>query len=162
MVVWLSPYSSTWFDHCTLSSFPGLPQHIVSNKGVQFTFRLWLALCGLLEVKLDFSAYHPQINGQVEHIDQILENYLHHFASSQISKWIGPLQWAKSLLQQIFQRIQWILLIFYCLWATFLSSTSLCISLRSTSCQQHGSGSLPCLARHEIIALQSYLSLIHC
>lgn len=48
----------------------GLPLHIVSDGGVLFMYKFWWALCGLMQIKLDVSsAYHPQINEQVERVN---------------------------------------------------------------------------------------------
>ncbi|XP_056408241.1 uncharacterized protein LOC130308661 [Hyla sarda] len=74
----------------------GLPKHIVSDRGVQFVSKFWRALCGQLGVKLDFSSsHHPQSNGQVERVNQILGDYLRHFVSSRHNDWSDLLPWAE-------------------------------------------------------------------
>ena len=74
----------------------GLPSHIVSDRGVQFVSKFWRALCGRLKIKLDFSSsYHPQTNGQVERVNQILGDYLRHFVSSRQDDWVDLLPWAE-------------------------------------------------------------------
>ncbi|XP_056402575.1 zinc finger protein 850-like [Hyla sarda] len=74
----------------------GLPTHIVSDRGVQFISKFWRALCSRLQVKLDFSsAYHPQSNGQVERVNQVLGDYLRYFVSARQDDWTDLLPWAE-------------------------------------------------------------------
>ena len=48
------------------------------DEGAQFTAQFLRQLMGLLEVQLRLSTlYHPQSNGQMEQVNQILEQYLH-------------------------------------------------------------------------------------
>jgi hypothetical protein len=53
----------------------GVPKKIVSDKGTQFTSKFWERLHETLVTQLRFcSAYHPQIDGQTERVNQILED----------------------------------------------------------------------------------------
>jgi hypothetical protein len=55
----------------------GVPKSIVSDRGTQFTSRLWGKLHESMDTKLNFSsAYHPQTDSQTERTDQILEDML--------------------------------------------------------------------------------------
>jgi IS30 family transposase len=55
----------------------GVPKSIVSDRGTQFTSRFWEKLHESMDMKLHFSsAYHPQIDGQTERTNQILEDML--------------------------------------------------------------------------------------
>jgi hypothetical protein len=55
----------------------GLPNDIVLDKETQFTFNFWRGLFQLLGVKSNlFTAYHPQTDGHIERVNQILEQYL--------------------------------------------------------------------------------------
>jgi transposase InsO family protein len=55
----------------------GVPKKIVSNIGTQFTSHFWQQLHEALGTHLKFSsAYHPQIDGQTERTNQILQNML--------------------------------------------------------------------------------------
>jgi hypothetical protein len=55
----------------------GVPKKIVSDRGSQFTSKFWERLHKSMDTKLNFSsAYHPQIDGQTERTNQILEDML--------------------------------------------------------------------------------------
>jgi transposase InsO family protein len=55
----------------------GVPKKIVSTRGTQFTSRFWERLHETLNTELRFSStYHPQIDGQTERVNQILEDML--------------------------------------------------------------------------------------
>ena len=55
----------------------GLPKAIVSNRDVKFTSNFWKGLFADLGTKLNFSiAYHPQTDGQIERVNQVLEDML--------------------------------------------------------------------------------------
>jgi transposase InsO family protein len=60
----------------------GTPRVVVSDRGPQFIAGFTRELYKLLGIKLAMStAYHPQTNGQTEHVNQVLEGYLHTFTS---------------------------------------------------------------------------------
>jgi hypothetical protein len=55
----------------------GVPKKIVSDRGTQFSSMFWERLHETLDTQLHFSsAYHPQIDGQTERVNQILEDML--------------------------------------------------------------------------------------
>jgi transposase InsO family protein len=55
----------------------GVPKKIVSDRGTQFTLRFWKRLHEALDTQLCFSsAFHPQTDGQIERVNQILEDML--------------------------------------------------------------------------------------
>jgi transposase InsO family protein len=55
----------------------GVPKTIISDRGAQFIAHFWEQLQHSLGTKLiRSSAYHPQIDGQMERINQILEDML--------------------------------------------------------------------------------------
>jgi transposase InsO family protein len=55
----------------------GLPWTIVSDRGAQFVARFWEQLQESLGTKLiRSSAYHPQTDGQIKRVNQILEDML--------------------------------------------------------------------------------------
>jgi hypothetical protein len=66
----------------------GMPKEIVSDKDMKFTSNFWKSLMAGLEIKLLFStAYHPQTNGQIERVNQILEDMLRMHVMHQPKKW---------------------------------------------------------------------------
>jgi transposase InsO family protein len=55
----------------------GVPKMIISDHGAQFIARFWEQLHHALGTKLiRSSAYHPQTDGQIERVNQILEDML--------------------------------------------------------------------------------------
>jgi transposase InsO family protein len=55
----------------------GMPREIVSNRDTKFTSRFWKSLIAGFETKLLFiTTYHPQIDGNIERVNQILEDML--------------------------------------------------------------------------------------
>jgi hypothetical protein len=66
----------------------GVSKNIVSNWGTQFTTKFWERLHETLDTQLRFSsAYHPQMDGQIEGVNQILENLLKSCALQYIRSW---------------------------------------------------------------------------
>jgi transposase InsO family protein len=64
----------------------GTPRVVISDRGPQHE------LYKLLGITLALStAYHPQTDGQTEHINQVLEGYLRTFISRQQDDWDGLL-----------------------------------------------------------------------
>jgi len=58
----------------------GLPESIISDRGVQFAVGMMKKLNNLLEIQTKLStAYHPQTDRQTERINQELEQYLRVF-----------------------------------------------------------------------------------
>jgi hypothetical protein len=66
----------------------GTPRVVVSNRGPQFIAAFTCELYKLLGIKLAMStAYHPQTDGQTEHVNQVLQGYLHIFTSRRQDDW---------------------------------------------------------------------------
>ena len=66
----------------------GLPKAIVSDRDVKFTSNFWKGLFADLGTKLKFStAYHPQIDGKTERVNQVLEDVLHMYMMDKPTKW---------------------------------------------------------------------------
>jgi hypothetical protein len=66
----------------------GTPRVVVSDRGPQFVAAFTRELYKHLGIKLAMSAaYHPQTDGQMEHVNQVLEGYLRTFTSRQQDDW---------------------------------------------------------------------------
>lgn len=66
----------------------GLPSAIVSDRGKQFVKGVWAHLCRLLKVKQRLStAYHPETDGSTERMNQVIEEYIRHFATYNQDNW---------------------------------------------------------------------------
>jgi hypothetical protein len=66
----------------------GLPQAVLSDQGSQFIAEFTCELYRLLGIKLVIStAYHPQTDGQTEHVNQELKGYLQIFTSQRQDDW---------------------------------------------------------------------------
>jgi len=60
----------------------GLPKCVVSNCGPQFVASFTKELYRLLGIRLSSStAWHPQMNGQTERVNQELDQFLHLFVN---------------------------------------------------------------------------------
>jgi transposase InsO family protein len=60
-----------------IPSLHGVPKTIVLDRGPQFVSKFWEELHKSLGTKLLHSlAYHPQTSGQIERVNQILEDML--------------------------------------------------------------------------------------
>ncbi len=70
----------------------GIPSHITSDRGPQFTSQLWTAVAQLLGTKLHHTtAYHPQSNGLVERFHRHLKSALRARLSG--PSWTQELPW---------------------------------------------------------------------
>ena len=66
----------------------GLPKAIISDRDVKFTSNFWKGLFADLGTKLNFStAYHPQIDGHTERVNQVLEDMLCMYVMDKPTKW---------------------------------------------------------------------------
>ncbi|KAI2662338.1 Transposon Tf2-6 polyprotein [Labeo rohita] len=74
----------------------GLPEDIVSDRGPQFSSRIWSSFFSLLGVNVSLtSGYHPQANGQVERLNQELTRFLRTYCHNQQDTWSRYLFWAE-------------------------------------------------------------------
>jgi len=66
----------------------GLPRLVWSDRGPQFVADFTHELYRLLRIKLATStAYHPQMDGQTEHVNQEMEQFLHLFVNEHQDDW---------------------------------------------------------------------------
>uniref|UniRef100_A0A3B3SXI1 Gypsy retrotransposon integrase-like protein 1 n=1 Tax=Paramormyrops kingsleyae TaxID=1676925 RepID=A0A3B3SXI1_9TELE len=74
----------------------GIPENIVSDRGPQFTSRVFRAFCKLLNVSLSLSSsYHPQTNGLTERTQQEITKILRSLCSDHPTQWAHYLPWAE-------------------------------------------------------------------
>jgi len=74
----------------------GLLKCVVSDRGPQFVARFTRELYRLLGIKLASStAWHPQTDGQTEHVNQELDQYLRLFVNKQKDDWYDLLPMAE-------------------------------------------------------------------
>ena len=66
----------------------GLPLQIISDRGVQYSAELFQEWCKILGIESTMlTAYHSQTDGQTEHINQALEQYLRCYVNYNLSNW---------------------------------------------------------------------------
>src|SRR6202789_3032324 len=66
----------------------GVPSHVTSNRGTEFVSHFFRSLGKALDMKLHFtSGYHPEGDGQTEHTNQTLEQYLRIYCNYQQDNW---------------------------------------------------------------------------
>ncbi|KAK3517874.1 hypothetical protein QTP70_021839, partial [Hemibagrus guttatus] len=74
----------------------GLPEDIVSDRGSQFTSRVWRSLYEQLGINVSLSSgYHPQSNGQAKHLNQEIGRFLRSYCSREQQRWSEFLPWAE-------------------------------------------------------------------
>jgi hypothetical protein len=74
----------------------GVPKTIVSDRGSQFVARFWEQLHASLRTHLiHSSAYHPQTDGQMERVSQVLEDMLRACVIEYPGSWDKNLLWAE-------------------------------------------------------------------
>ena len=66
----------------------GLPDTIISDRGLQFASKVFQETCKLLKIDHRMSTtYHPQTDGETERVNQELETYLRIFCANEPRKW---------------------------------------------------------------------------
>src|SRR5260221_1547226 len=73
-----------------------VPVHVTSDQGSEFVSHFFRSLGKLLWMRLHFtSGYHPEGDGQTEHVNQVLEQYLWTYTNYQQDNWATLLLMAK-------------------------------------------------------------------
>ena len=66
----------------------GCPEHIVSDRGSEFTAETFREVARLLQSKLHFtSAYHPQSNGMTEAFNKLIKNTISGMITGDVKTW---------------------------------------------------------------------------
>jgi transposase InsO family protein len=82
-----------------------VPKKIVPDSGTQFTSRFWEKLHEAMDIRLNFSSvYHPQMNGQTERVNQILEDMLRAYALKDKKSWDKCLPYAEFSYNNSYQK----------------------------------------------------------
>jgi len=83
-----------FWDH--IWKLHGLPESIISDRGVQFAVGMMKELNNLLGIQTKLStAYYPQMDRQTERINQELEQYLRVFIDHRQEQWLDWLDMAE-------------------------------------------------------------------
>ena len=73
-----------------------IPDSIVSDRGSIFTSHFWKSLASMMDLKRRlYTAFHPQTDGQTEHMNQTVEQYLHIYCNYQQDNWMNLLSLAE-------------------------------------------------------------------
>ena len=71
-----------------ISRLHGVPIAIVFYRDTGFTLIFWKRIFEYLDTNINFSTtYHPQINGKIERVNQVIEYKLHMYVMDKPSKW---------------------------------------------------------------------------
>uniref|UniRef100_A0A4W5JZM3 Gypsy retrotransposon integrase-like protein 1 n=1 Tax=Hucho hucho TaxID=62062 RepID=A0A4W5JZM3_9TELE len=74
----------------------GIPEDIVSDRGPQFTSRVWRAFMEHLGVSISLtSGFHPESNGQVERVNQDVGRFLRSYCQDRPGEWARFVPWAE-------------------------------------------------------------------
>jgi len=66
----------------------GLPSEIISDRGTQFTSKLWSAICKSFRINMKLaSPFHHQTNDLTERVNSVIEQYLRCYANFCGSDW---------------------------------------------------------------------------
>ena len=66
----------------------GVPAHVTSDRGTEFMSHFFWSLRKALDMRLHFtSGYHPEGDGQTEHTNQTLKQYLQSYCNYQQDNW---------------------------------------------------------------------------
>ncbi|XP_073363168.1 uncharacterized protein [Aegilops tauschii subsp. strangulata] len=77
-------------------SFHDIPKEISSDRGILFTSNFWEIFQEAMGTQITWStAYHPQSQGQVERVNQVLEDMLRPYVISFGKKWEESLPYAE-------------------------------------------------------------------
>ena len=70
-------------------SLHGLPRRIISDCDTKFTSKVWQALFKYVGIELNMSfAYHLNLDGQIERVNQVIEYMLRSYCNQQSHLWI--------------------------------------------------------------------------
>ena len=77
-----------WLFRDSFWKLHGLPEEVISDRGPQFVSNSMYGLSEILRIKVVAStAYHPQMDGQTERVNQEVKQFLHFFISQRQDDW---------------------------------------------------------------------------
>ena len=83
----------------------GLPSYIVSDRGGQWNSGFFRALCERAGITLALSsAHHPQTNGLVERMNEVISAALRHYVNSQAQDWDEWLPFVEFAMNNTYQK----------------------------------------------------------
>jgi len=83
-----------FFEHVICQH--GIPDHIITDRGTQFTSRFWQRICSYMSIDHRAStAFHPQTDGQTERQNQTMEQYLRAYINYEQNDWVELLPLAQ-------------------------------------------------------------------
>ena len=67
----------------------GVPARIISDRDAKFTSKFWTAMFQSLGTRLNLSSsYHPETDGQIERVNQVIEDMLRAYCGQQPRLWL--------------------------------------------------------------------------
>ena len=85
--------------------YHGLPQKIILERDSKFTRNFWKALFEATHTNLAYSTtYHPQIDGQIERVNLIIEDMLWAYCMREPNKWVHYLYLVEFAYNSSYQR----------------------------------------------------------
>jgi transposase InsO family protein len=76
--------------------FYSVPRRVISDRDPQFTAQFVKELCITLKIDQNLStAYHPQMDGQSERANQLVEQYLWIYGNEEQNNWVDLLPLAQ-------------------------------------------------------------------
>ena len=95
-------FARMFLDH--IVRLHGLPDSLVSDRGSIFTSHFWKCLSKLLGVNRRLStSFHPQTEGQMERMNQTVEQYLRIYCNYQQDNWYDYLSLAEFAYNNAYQ-----------------------------------------------------------
>src|SRR5436190_23848083 len=73
----------------TIVAAHGIPEVVISDRGMTYTSKFWQSLTTQLGIKHKCStAFHPQMDGQMERMNQTVEQYLRTYINYKQNDWV--------------------------------------------------------------------------
>ena len=104
MVPFKETHTAEQLEHLLLDRLVrdyGVPITIITDRDKLFTSNYWKTISAAMGMKPKiFTAYHPQMDGQMEQANQVLKMYLWHYINHTHSNWVQLLPVAQLAINQ--------------------------------------------------------------